>query len=112
MPTTTGRDHDDVFHPGDEFVFDFVDRRAYIDHHDVPGLHAGHGGVHDNDDHAIDYVLVRRDDYDKLVAAVNHWEHNNGADLVYDVLDAANVLIDHGPGEYDYGINDDDIDPA
>jgi hypothetical protein len=58
----------------------------------------------DNDIHndaPIDYVLVRRDDYDNLVTAL-HYHGGN------DIYNAAANLIEHGPGEYDYGVNDDD----
>jgi hypothetical protein len=50
----------------------------------------------DDDDHhddPPDYVLVRRDDYDNLAAALDHLADD--ADYYYDLVIAARKLIDH-----------------
>jgi hypothetical protein len=92
-----GRDHDDGrsnhnhgrtddHDTGDD---DIDDDPADNDH----GGHQHRGSADDHDnDGAIHYVLVRRADYDNLVAAVNV-----NADNYYavDLLNAARTLVDH-----------------
>jgi len=86
-------------------------------HDDVPGLHTeyrggdhNHGGadinnyddydpvVLDDGTHKFNndnYVLVRRDDYDNLVAALHFEYYNDRADYVDNLDHVARILVNH-----------------
>lgn len=63
------------------------------DHHDV--IDGARIYVHDKLDSGTDYVVVRRDDYDKLVAIVYNYDSGDAYVDINHLVVAARNLVDH-----------------
>jgi hypothetical protein len=82
------------------------DRGTDIDHYDDRPAHDDHLTRHD-------YVLVRRDDYDNLVAFINEYNDNarphHDHHVVFDLYNAARNLVHHVKHDH---VDQHDIDVA